>query len=345
MKRQGRRIAEGGVWLRPLPKNLRPQDAALFAAEAMVTSADAYARPIENVAFTARGEFFDGETICPEYYPENDHAPQRSVEELAARARRAREGAYRIAGETLWITDRHSANYYHWICDCLPRLEAWLETVHSARLLLPHRAFDQRFVRESLEAYREVEIVAPPATGQGGVAEHLWVAGPVAANGSHHERLSGMVADRLRSHFGADTAAAKHRLWITRSLAGRRRIANESEIAPILARHGYRVVAMETMQLGEQVRLAAAARSIAGAHGAGLANLTFMPAGGCLVELRQMAGVPNFFFTLAAARRQDYYYLACEPALAGQPVHAADIVCDAAALDRLLGEIGERHPS
>jgi capsular polysaccharide biosynthesis protein len=99
---------------------------------------------------------------------------------------------------------------------------------------------------------------------------------------------------------------------------------------------------MEMLTFGEQVALASGASAIAGLHGAGLANLMFMKPCGIVLELRQMTGVPNFFFTLAAACRQSYYYLSCTPADPNMPTHAVDVVCDASELAAALAEIGER---
>ena len=80
---------------------------------------------------------------------------------------------------------------------------------------------------------------------------------------------------------------------------------------------------------------------LAGPHGAGLANAAFMRPGGAVLELRQVAGTMNSFHSLAAARKQRYFCLPCEPAVRGHPVHAADLVCEPEALDRALSRVVE----
>jgi len=335
------RYSNGQACRRPMPANLRPEDFQTFEGSAFYPGADALARPVNTLAFRAKGEFFDGLDLCPEYYPANDTARRLRQDQVLARASKTRAEAAKHPGDWLWITDRFSANYYHWICDCLPRLEAWVASGNDPRrLLLPGGVSGRKFVRESLCAYPEVEVGAPADESRDGLAERAWIAGPVAANGNHHPGWQDAVANRMRSCFQAGRATGA-RLWVSRSAAARRRIANEAALAPILEKHGFRIVAMEQLAFAEQVRLAASASILAGPHGAGLANMAFMRPGGTVLELRQVAGTMNSFHSLAAARRQKYFYLPCQPAERGHPVHAADLVCEPEALDRALSRVAE----
>ncbi|HSO47502.1 MAG TPA: hypothetical protein VLQ68_06180, partial [Rhizobiaceae bacterium] len=72
-----------------------------------------------------------------------------------------------------------------------------------------------------------------------------------------------------------------------------------------------------------------------GPHGAGLTNMLFMPPGR-VIELRQLGGTPNCFFTLANVAGHSYRPVACAPAGENQPVHTADIVADASEVERAL---------
>jgi capsular polysaccharide biosynthesis protein len=294
---------------------------------------------VGGLAFNAKGEFFEAQELCPEYYPANDAARRLRPDQVKARVNRAHIEPRWYAGDWLWITDRFSSNYYHWLCDCLPRLEAWVQSGNEPkRLILPRAVQEQGFVRESLRAFPEIEVGPLPDQKTGGIAERAWVAGPVAANGHHHPGWMAALADRMRRHAHAGGATGR-KLWVTRAAAGKRRIANETELLPILERHRFRIVTMENLAFAEQVRLAASASILAGPHGAGLANAAFMNPGSAFVELRQIPGATNFFHSLAAARSLEYFYLPCVAERTGQPAHAADMVCDAKMLDALLWQV------
>jgi capsular polysaccharide biosynthesis protein len=65
----------------------------------------------------------------------------------------------------------------------------------------------------------------------------------------------------------------KKRIYISRR--GSRMITNESDLWDLLKQYGFIKVELETLSVAEQARLFSTAAVIVGAHGAGLANLTF----------------------------------------------------------------------
>ena len=156
--------------------------------------------------------------------------------------------------------------------------------------------------------------------------------------GRHHDVLAARVARRLRSHFAGDVEPSGARLHVSRRLARFRAIANESDILPVLERHGLRHVVLEEMPFADQVRLLAGARFLCGPHGAGLTNMMFMHEGGAVLELRQPEGPPLCFLELAAACGHAYRYLACEPADPLAHPHTADVLVSPEALDLELSQ-------
>jgi capsular polysaccharide biosynthesis protein len=65
----------------------------------------------------------------------------------------------------------------------------------------------------------------------------------------------------------------------------RRRLLNHEEIAGIAQKHDFDIVSPEKLSFIDQIKLFAGASVIAGAHGAGFANMIFAPKGTSLVEL------------------------------------------------------------
>lgn len=67
----------------------------------------------------------------------------------------------------------------------------------------------------------------------------------------------------------------KHRIYISRSKAKFRRIANEPELYPLLKQYGFKIVWPEELEYKQQIQIFYDAEAIISPHGAGLTNLLF----------------------------------------------------------------------
>lgn len=128
----------------------------------------------------------------------------------------------------------------------------------------------------------------------------------------------------------------KRRLYLTRKNSGRRRIENESEVVEMLSSHGFAAVAAETLSFDQQVELFSQARAIVAPHGAGLANIAFMPPGGAVLEVQpeglDYAG-SAMYRSLAAVAEQRY------GALVGRGAARGSIEVDLGLLESLVREL------
>ena len=75
------------------------------------------------------------------------------------------------------------------------------------------------------------------------------------------------------------------RIAISRRDAGRRRLLNERALQDLLLEHGFVVVALEELPIGEQIRLFQGAEIIVAQHGAGLTHLLHARPGTKLLEI------------------------------------------------------------
>ncbi len=89
----------------------------------------------------------------------------------------------------------------------------------------------------------------------------------------------------------ADTSA-RRRLYISRNDAKLRRVANEAELSPLLAAHGFEIVILTGMPIADQVRLFIEAEAVVAPHGAGLAHIAWMRPGAKVVEFFPGASGP-----------------------------------------------------
>lgn len=254
---------------------------------------------------------------------------------IVARPPRRLRGTSALAGAV------GHANFYHWMLDMLPRIGLLEE---AARADAAFARIDRWIVPATrLGVARELlaaagipsERVESVRRGDQVVCDHLLVTGAPAPICEPTRRS----AAYLRGVFGDRDAVARsgaRRVYLARR--GRRKIANESELAPILARFGFETVAMEGLGLAAQVDAIRGARVVVAPHGAALAHLVHVAEGGTLVEcLPPRISNPSFFM-LAGACGLRYAAIRGreDRASRGQPDGAADFAVDAADLERVL---------
>lgn len=134
------------------------------------------------------------------------------------------------------------------------------------------------------------------------------------------------------------TKETTRKIYISRKEAGKRRVENESELVPILQEHGFEILQMEKLSFREQRELMRQNKVLLSIHGAGLANLIFMPEGSKVIELHpDVERYNSCFYHLAAALNREYYY-SFEKADHPNP-QEANITIDLDKLENLLKTI------
>lgn len=204
-------------------------------------------------------------------------------------------------------------NYYHWYVDTLPRLYA----LHHPELrrtpnikLFTARSL-QRSERDLIGALipDNVELVQVPER--------------TALHASHYIHLPYLSSEwagflpkeyldhyrqRVFQHYKIEEPAAhtNRNIYISRRLAGSRRIKNERAVTERLEARGFTTCCLETFAHKDQVELFASAATVVGQHGAGLTNLLYA-AGARVLEIFS-TNYPGLFHyrLLAAALGHEY---------------------------------------
>jgi hypothetical protein len=138
---------------------------------------------------------------------------------------------------------------------------------------------------------------------------------PTAINAGNDTALLDRLGEFLRRD--ASLASRPRRFYVTRDDARLRRVVNEREILPVLARYGVERVTLSAMPIADQVALFMDAELIVAAHGAGLAHLAWCgPATSVIEFIPSPAGRLGKFRGTAAfwviASQRGLNYQACE---------------------------------
>jgi hypothetical protein len=320
---------------RKLPVNFNQNDLGLFSHELERVIPQTKLLKLQNVGVSAEGILFQKGKMLPESFafPANrENWKRRSVLKFMLNNylfRRRR----RFERESAWVVDDWSRGYFHWLADVLPRLFTIRERLKDLVLLLPHQYRELEFVQASLKPFiiGGVEYIDASEVL---FCKNLIVPLQTAPSGHYNEELIQEARDLLVGFYaGGPRESPTDRVYISRSLAPKRRIFNEDEVMEVLRQFDFRIIRSEDHSFAEQVRIASRARYLFSNHGAGLTNILFMSPGTNVLELRHVTDrVNNCYFTLASALNLNYFYQNCEPADRDEDPHTGDLKVDSRAL-------------
>lgn len=338
---QDRAVFRVAEHLRP-PCNLVPEDADLFGKAMIACSTEGEVPILHDAEVFGRGPIRsrDGQYLVESFVNEEHYRRWRHERgHWRAAAERLFQKAGRFDPPAVWITDNWSCGYFHWFCDALPRLEVALRDYPAAELalLLPAKFSRDKYFLESLEPFKlgAVKILSRFERLR---CRELLLPSHISRTGNYDSLVMQSLRDRLRGH-GEKVAGGRlhERLYISRRLASRRCIANEEEILPVLADHGFKTLVAERVPWSQQIQLAAAATHLVSNHGAGLTNMMMMASGSNVLEIReQQDRKNNCYFNLAGSMGLNYYYVLAQRSDPNEVVHFADLVVDPSKLDAAM---------
>lgn len=312
--------------VRQQPRNLRDEDASLFSHE--------FSKEIHGSHFReVRNAYVLGDTLFtlrpPAFYEDYTQMAKRKARKYLKHLPLLFTRPLRVK-RALWMTDDKSANYFHWLTDCITRLLA-VEPYLAGELvlLLPGKLEGIAFVRDSLSAFGIPAVYYSPDRAV--LVDTLILPSHVAPTGNYHSGVIGQV----RSRFSASSGPAEGRVYISRKNADRRTIGNEDEVRAAMEANGFETHYFESYSFRQQVEIMSRTRCLAGLHGAGLTNMIFMPPGGRVLEMRvENDAHNNCYFSLASEMGLGYYYLINRGD--GQRTHTATVTVDIARLSDTL---------
>lgn len=217
-----------------------------------------------------------------------------------------------INGPVGIIDDRFSGamNICHLLLDRLPRIEAYKNRFSNSRMFWveQHKYYDQVLAMTGIDKYA-VKTDKKRVSIQ---ADILMITSNNLENWHPAHLGSTWAVDYLRKLFLLDESMhgepskQSRRIYISRSDAKNRRVANENEILPELELRGFEVVTLTELSAFDQVRLFAHASIVVAPHGAGLTNIAFAPRKAKVMEIFSPLYGTKAYWVLCAALGHRY---------------------------------------
>lgn len=214
----------------------------------------------------------------------------------------------RVLGSVAVATCSMPYNYYHWMIEAVPRLGMYAEAgVDFDHVYAPTR---HRFQRETLRllGLSDSKII------RGSQNTHIVSDQLVASswNRASTRRTVGFLHNRLTSHLDAHEHP-RLRVFISRRKRGKRVITNDAEVFGMLQPLGFERYELETMSVGDQIKLFYNADCVIGPHGAGLANIAFCREGTKVIEINTPYRTSTCFYDIAHYRGLRYQLHIAQP--------------------------------
>ncbi len=235
----------------------------------------------------------------------------------------------------VYMLDKNASNYYHWMCEVLPRLWACAAVPELSRL--PMVVNDQNlstFQRQTLGTMLgSAQLVAFP--WRAARFKRLYLSS-FLTSGECAPRLRGWIS-QFRQRAGAAPADARpRRLYVSRSDAVRRRVLNEDDTWAALSRLGFERVTPGTLSVAAQLDLFANAEAVVLPNGAAAANLPATPPGALVVEFQPVVLLNPGVWPVARAMGHRYALVTTADSRGKVPDYEIDMTIDTAKLTRVV---------
>jgi capsular polysaccharide biosynthesis protein len=232
-------------------------------------------------------------------------------------------------------------NYYHWLMECLPAIDASVRAIGAENcvLALPRLTGWQE---EPLAMPGYADIPRIPIEFDchyrfERVHYCTWLNGSAMSSLSPR-RLD--IANRLAAQI-EPIEGAPQRLYVARLDSRNRVMKNEADVGHFLESQSFVTLVPGYYSLHDKIALFKSARVVAGAHGAGLANLAFCEPGTTVLELVQ-SSYPNVRMNRIAQGRGLRYHAECFQCEAKRDVHGQDWIVDMALLKAKISRLFDK---
>ena len=230
------------------------------------------------------------------------YAAENPSTHYALHRKRFRLPSYR-SGRALLMGTAISENYYSWLIESLSRWKmvqaaGYHEYDHVLLCEHPFRFQEEVLDRLQIPAHKRLRL------RKGNVYQFERLIVPDMPYPLR--QVVPWTCETARSLF-PDRGGGPEKIFISRSATPKRRLLNETALESRLQCLGFTSVKPEKYSVADQAKLFGSARYVVAAHGAGLTNMVFAPAGATLIELLHPVALRPTYTNLSAACNQHYY--------------------------------------
>ncbi len=286
---------------RTLPVNLNPKDQSLFEPALEARFERLFPVYLKNAWILQDTVFVPGEF---RFYSSHTHNSDLKFPQFAKRAVFCATKSWRSIPKGMWIIDEWSANYFHWMTDCLPRIWEGLDRDPNCPVILPESFKSLSYVIQTLDL---LKVKAEFFKSRENLRVDTLI---LTARTAPYPHFNIPLAQKTREKLGVKPAQSPWRkVYVSRKLAPKRKAHNELEVELFLRKKGFEIIEAEKLSLMQQIQLMSETALLVCLHGAALTNMLFLQEGMKVLELRNVNdSITHCYFNLASALGLPYFY-------------------------------------
>jgi hypothetical protein len=237
---------------------------------------------VENVDVFEDGSLFKNNKILTPSLRDPDNMLSIYTPWRMARRRWSYKKNQLDLGRTyLSLLDHWGHEYYHWMCEALPRLELALRHLENVTVILSERYMQHSFVVESLKRF-PVQVVTLSDKTYARLPQLYFTDFPGPSDYHRKDLLNS-----LRLRFTQSKGVPNRKIYLSRLKSRFRKVLNDKEVSSFLKQFGFETIYNEDHSWEEQINIYANASHLISIHGAGLSNMIYMPQGSTVMEIRK----------------------------------------------------------
>ncbi|WP_373396861.1 glycosyltransferase family 61 protein [Algoriphagus halophilus] len=283
------------------PLNLQPEDEMVFKDSYECRYKMSPILHLEN-SFILQDTVFSPTHMS--FYASHTHVNSLGFLPLGKRVAHCMLKKWRKVPHGIWIKDEWSADYLHWMTDCLPRLWIGLNTGISDRVILNDSYRHLPYVSQSLEILK----IKPTyyQSNENLYVEDLVLTPRTSPFPNFNVELTQLSREKLSCK---QPKEAFKKVFLSTKYAPKGKALNEVDVELLMRKQGFEIVYAEKLSLKEQIFLMSETKTLVALHGTGLTNMLFLPETSQVLELRNQDSSNSLcYYNLANALGLDYYY-------------------------------------
>lgn len=208
----------------------------------------------------------------------------------------------------LYIHNRNSLGYFHWITDTLIKLVILPNHVLKKYIIILPKIYKKKVFIDCLK-YHKVNFVFLE-NKKTHLFEEISYLGELHRSGSPRPKILAKFSKKL-----ALQNVANLNVFISRNKSSRRKLKNENNLIAILKKYNFEIVYMEELNFKKQIEIMSKTKIVVGLHGAGLTNIIWMKKNSHLIEIKPKSEkYLNCYFNISQALGLNYHYSICAKA-------------------------------
>ncbi len=269
------------------------------------------AKIVDNYIFSHDDEFIDDSYIFDEFVTIYTKRRFIQYDNCISMVHEKEESRIRICVPCISLFSYHFnsilMHYAIWIIDILSKFilfESIPET-HNLPIVLPKRAFETPYVRETLYAMGIPDsrlIIIDEGTF---CFDRLYL---VQSQSILFSPIHvGAVRRRLFDGFKVTATNKKRRIYLSREDANHRRAVNDDALMSMLSRFGFERIESTPLSMRDRAQIFSEAELVVGIVGAGLGNIIFCPPGAHVIMIMPYTVVDMSFCPIAHSIGIEYF--------------------------------------